>query len=175
MVLPPQQPAGELDPVVDAADAKGGKALRLDNRIGNKPNHFAICIVELQLVPGAEYELTARVKNVPEGANGTIGVCADKWGNKSQSYAKLPPAPGWQEIRKSFRAPVNGNLNLIIRNTGRIRRNADRFDQGRTEEVARFPEKRRAAESLIPAAPAPLLFPRPACRCRGNICGGMCF
>lgn len=103
--------------VVDAADAKGGKALRLDNRIGNKPNHFAICIVELQLVPGAEYELTARVKNVPEGANGTIGVCADKWGNKSQSYAKLPPAPGWQEIRKSFRAPVNGNLNLIIRNT----------------------------------------------------------
>lgn len=54
---------------------------------------------------------------MPEGANGTIGVCADKWGNKSQSYAKLPPAPGWQEIRKSFRAPVNGNLNLIIRNT----------------------------------------------------------
>lgn len=103
--------------VVDAPDAKGGRALRLDNRTGNKPNHFAICIAELQLVPGAEYELSARVGNVPEGADSTIGVCADKWGNKSQSYMKLPPGAGWQTVRKLFRAPVNGSLNLIIRNT----------------------------------------------------------
>ncbi len=103
--------------VVETPEAADGKALRLDNKVGSKPNHFAICVAELNLVPGAEYEITARVKNVPENANGVIGVCADKWGNKSQSYMKLAPSAGWQEVRKRFKAPVNGTLNLIIRNT----------------------------------------------------------
>lgn len=103
--------------VVETPEAADGKALRLDNKTGNKPNHFAICIAELNLVPGAEYEITARVRNVPENANGAIGVCADKWGNKSQSYMPLAPSAGWQEVRKRFEAPVNGTLNLIIRNT----------------------------------------------------------
>jgi len=103
--------------VADAPEAADGKALRLDNKIGHKPNHFAICIAELNLVPGAEYEITARVKNVPENASSAIGVCADKWGNKSQSYMKLAPSAEWQEVRKRFKAPVNGTLNLIIRNT----------------------------------------------------------
>lgn len=103
--------------VVEVPDAEDGKALRLDNKIGLKPHHFAICIAELQLIPGAEYELSARVRNVPAGANSAIGVCADKWGNKSQSYMTIPPGPQWQTVQKSFHAPVNGNLNLIIRNT----------------------------------------------------------
>lgn len=102
--------------VVNAPGARDGKAVRLENRVGEKPNHYALITADLQLVPNAEYELIARVKNVPDGVNDVIGVCTDNWGNQGRSYAKLSPSPDWQEIRNSFSAPFTGNLKVIIRN-----------------------------------------------------------
>ena len=67
--------------------------------------------------PGRLYELSARMKQVPENSPSLIGICADLWGNKSQRYLKTEPSPEYKVFQMDFTAPLNGKLNIIIRNT----------------------------------------------------------
>ena len=104
--------------VISAPDASdGGKALRLRNPHAKRPHHFSICIAPLSLEPGRLYELSARMKQVPENSPSLVGICADLWGNKSQRYLKTEPSPEYKVFQMDFTAPLNGKLNIIIRNT----------------------------------------------------------
>lgn len=95
----------------------GSTALKLHNTVGFKAHHFAILYRSVKnLNPGYIYQLEFWIKGKIPKSKGLIGICSDKWGNESQKYSSWQPSAEWQKVVMSFKAPMTGSCNIIIRN-----------------------------------------------------------
>ncbi len=91
--------------------------MRLHNTIGYKPNYFSIVYAPLRnLIPQAVYILSFQAKGATADNRKLVGISSDKWGNKSFSYSSRESTAEWQKVQMQFKAPISGNINLIIRN-----------------------------------------------------------
>ncbi len=90
--------------------------LRLENKDGSKPNHYAIVTLPLTgLKSNRKYELEFWVKGMINPPDASIGMCTDLWGNIDYCYSKWTPSGDWQKVVMPFSAPVSGNYRVIVR------------------------------------------------------------
>lgn len=91
--------------------------MRLHNTIGYKPNYFSIVYAPLRnLIPQVTYILSFQAKGATADNRKLVGISYDKWGNESFSYSSWEPTAEWRKVQVQFKAPISGNINLIIRN-----------------------------------------------------------
>jgi len=73
------------------------------------------------LIPGAEYEVSAKTKGTIANDASVLGMCSDLWGNEGFVYAPCKSSDDWVDTKVRFGAPASGSFNIILRNSATMK------------------------------------------------------